>query len=130
MMILSNREIERTFGRRIRHDYIPNNAWVSECLRFLPCPLVYARVFYMQVSFTRFLWITQKSLRKIVFSKILQCLFLKRSVIGMRLHRFFIAQPLGEEIVIHNKDLMKQWFLVFRYTIGDSVVLFNGDGND
>ncbi len=48
----------------------------------------------------------------------------------MRLHRFFITQPLGEEIVINNKELLKQWFLVFRYKVGDAVVLFNGDGND
>lgn len=48
----------------------------------------------------------------------------------MRLHRFFIEQPLGEELVIQNKDLMKQWFLVFRYKTSDSVILFNGNGND
>lgn len=48
----------------------------------------------------------------------------------MRLHRFFIQQPLGEEIVIRNKDLLKQWFTVFRYTEGDTVILFNGESDD
>lgn len=45
----------------------------------------------------------------------------------MRLHRFYVSQPLGEEVVIEDVSLINQWTKVFRYTLGDSVVLFNGD---
>jgi 16S rRNA (uracil1498-N3)-methyltransferase len=48
----------------------------------------------------------------------------------MRLHRFFIAQPLGEEIVITDKELLKQWFSVLRYKGAEECILFNGDGLD
>ena len=48
----------------------------------------------------------------------------------MRLHRFYVEQPLGEEVVIDDVSLIKQWTKVFRYAAGDSVVLFNGDGRD
>jgi 16S rRNA (uracil1498-N3)-methyltransferase len=48
----------------------------------------------------------------------------------MRLHRFYVSQPLGEEVVIEDVSLIHQWTHVFRYTINDSVILFNGDGND
>ena len=46
----------------------------------------------------------------------------------MRLHRFYVTQPLGEEVVIDDVSLVSQWTKVFRYTVGDFVVLFNGDG--
>ena len=68
--------------------------------------------------------------KKIVFSIVLQCLFGKGSVIDMRLHRFYVSQPLGEEVVIADVSLVKQWSKVFRYKKGDFVVLFNGDGHD
>jgi 16S rRNA (uracil1498-N3)-methyltransferase len=45
----------------------------------------------------------------------------------MRLHRFYVLQPLGEEVVIEDVPTIKQWLKVFRYTQGDSVILFNGD---
>lgn len=48
----------------------------------------------------------------------------------MRLHRFYVSQPLGEDVVINDVSLIKQWAKVFRYTIDDFVILFNGDGND
>ena len=48
----------------------------------------------------------------------------------MRLHRFYVSQPLGEEVVIEDVSIIKQWLKVFRYTIGDFVVLFNGDNVD
>jgi 16S rRNA (uracil1498-N3)-methyltransferase len=48
----------------------------------------------------------------------------------MRLHRFYVLQPLGEEVVIDDVSLISQWTKVFRYQEGDFVVLFNGDGYD
>ncbi len=48
----------------------------------------------------------------------------------MRLHRFYVLQPLGEEVVIEDVSTIKQWLKVFRYRSGDFVILFNGDGND
>lgn len=48
----------------------------------------------------------------------------------MRLHRFYVSQPLGEEVVIEDSLTIKQWLKVFRYAVGDFVILFNGDGND
>lgn len=48
----------------------------------------------------------------------------------MRLHRFYVLQPLGEEVVINDVSLIKQWKNVFRYKKGDFVILFNGDGTD
>lgn len=54
----------------------------------------------------------------------------------MRLHRFYVNKPLGEEIVVENveseKGLMHQWTTVFRYTSGDEVILFssNDPGTD
>lgn len=46
----------------------------------------------------------------------------------MRLHRFYVSQPLGEEVVIEDVSTIKQWLKVFRYREGDFVILFNGDG--
>lgn len=51
----------------------------------------------------------------------------------MRLHRFYVNKPLGEEIVVENVDsgkecekkLLHQWTHVFRYTSGDEVFLFS-----
>lgn len=50
----------------------------------------------------------------------------------MRLHRFYVNKPLGEEIVVENvgdteveKKLLHQWTNVFRYTSGDEVFLFS-----
>jgi 16S rRNA (uracil1498-N3)-methyltransferase len=47
----------------------------------------------------------------------------------MRLHRFYVNKPLGEEIVVENvdgeKELIHQWTNVFRYTGGDEVLLFS-----
>lgn len=43
----------------------------------------------------------------------------------MRLHRFYIEQPLGEELVVVEKELVHQWISVFRYKSGDEVILFS-----
>lgn len=43
----------------------------------------------------------------------------------MRLHRFYVQQPLGEELHIDEKNLVHQWSSVFRYKAGDSVLLFS-----
>jgi 16S rRNA (uracil1498-N3)-methyltransferase len=50
----------------------------------------------------------------------------------MRLHRFYIDKPLGEEIVVEigsekeqENKLAHQWTHVFRYTSGDEVLLFS-----
>lgn len=43
----------------------------------------------------------------------------------MRLHRFYINKPLGEELVVVEKELVHQWIHVFRYTVGDEVMLFS-----
>lgn len=48
----------------------------------------------------------------------------------MRLHRFYVTQPLGEVVVIHDVSLIHQIVKVFRYTIGDTFILFNGEGRD
>jgi 16S rRNA (uracil1498-N3)-methyltransferase len=48
----------------------------------------------------------------------------------MRLHRFYRVQPLGEDVVINDVSLIKQWSKVFRYKEGDFVILFNGEGSD
>lgn len=66
----------------------------------------------------------------IVFWLYLQCLFDFCRLVYMRLHRFYVSQPLGEEVVIDDVSTIKQWLKVFRYTQGDFVILFNGDHND
>lgn len=47
----------------------------------------------------------------------------------MRLHRFYIDKPLGEEIVVENagseKGIFHQMTHVFRFTSGDEVFLFS-----
>ncbi len=48
----------------------------------------------------------------------------------MRLHRFYVTQPLGEEVVIDDVSIIKQWTKVLRYKQGDFVILFNGKGKD
>lgn len=48
----------------------------------------------------------------------------------MRLHRFYVKQPLGEELVVVSKDLIHQWTSVFRFKTGDQVLLFSSSPND
>lgn len=53
----------------------------------------------------------------------------------MRLHRFYVKQPLGEELVVdqseeHFKELLHQWSLVFRFKPGSELFLFCSDGYD
>jgi 16S rRNA (uracil1498-N3)-methyltransferase len=58
----------------------------------------------------------------------LQSLFGLGRLVLMRLHRFYVTQPLGEEVVVNSVSLISQWTKVFRYTSSDHVILFNGDG--
>lgn len=60
----------------------------------------------------------------------LQCLFGSCRLAVMRLHRFFVPQPLGENVVVEDISLLHQWNHVFRYSVGDFVILFSGDGFD
>ncbi len=50
----------------------------------------------------------------------------------MRLHRFFIKEPIGkkEKVVIEDVDILHQWKKVFRLTSGDKVVVFDGQGSE
>lgn len=50
----------------------------------------------------------------------------------MRLHRFYIQTELhvGTEINVEETEHIHQWVSVFRYKTGDSVILFNGNGNE
>ena len=50
----------------------------------------------------------------------------------MRLHRFYISEPIGlqKEITIHSVDLVNQIHRVFRLKTGDSVIVFDGSGSD
>lgn len=49
----------------------------------------------------------------------------------MRLHRFYVNFPLGEEIVVESldgsseKEILNQWQRVFRFTEGNEVLLFS-----
>lgn len=48
----------------------------------------------------------------------------------MRLHRFYVLQPLGEEVVIDDVSILTQWTKVLRYEPDDFLILCNGDGFD
>ena len=50
----------------------------------------------------------------------------------MRIHRFFIKTPIGEDdhLVIKESALIHQWRDVFRYTTGARMVFFDGTGNE
>ncbi|MEN9647887.1 MAG: hypothetical protein RLY57_691 [Candidatus Parcubacteria bacterium] len=50
----------------------------------------------------------------------------------MRLHRFYIQTELSvdTEIVVDDTEHLHQWVSVFRFATDDSIILFNGDGND
>lgn len=50
----------------------------------------------------------------------------------MRLHRFYINQKLevGKIVRIENPELLHQWIKVFRFSIADRIVLFNGNGKE
>ncbi|MEI6352956.1 MAG: RsmE family RNA methyltransferase [Candidatus Nomurabacteria bacterium] len=45
----------------------------------------------------------------------------------MKLHRFFVKQPLGEEMEIKEKQLLHQWNNVLKFKTGESLVLFNDE---
>jgi 16S rRNA (uracil1498-N3)-methyltransferase len=48
----------------------------------------------------------------------------------MRLHRFYIEEKIGEQkgIIISDKELIHQLLNVFRFKVGDKVILFDGSG--
>lgn len=47
----------------------------------------------------------------------------------MRLHRFFIDEPITDtQVVITDSDLIHQWKHVFRYLAGAQVILCDGSG--
>jgi 16S rRNA (uracil1498-N3)-methyltransferase len=48
----------------------------------------------------------------------------------MRLHRFYIEQKVGnnEEIAISDADLIHQLVNVFRFKVGDMIIIFDGTG--
>src|SRR3989344_3031214 len=49
----------------------------------------------------------------------------------MRLHRFFIDKRIeGREITVTEERLINQWKNVFRYKIGDRVLIFDGNGKE
>ncbi len=50
--------------------------------------------------------------------------------VPMRLHRFFIDEPLvgGNSIVIKNRDLLHQWKNVFRFQVGHRLILLDNSG--
>ena len=50
----------------------------------------------------------------------------------MRLHRFYISEPVGlqTEITVHSADLANQVRRVFRLKQGDSLIVFDGSGSD
>jgi 16S rRNA (uracil1498-N3)-methyltransferase len=48
----------------------------------------------------------------------------------MRLHRFYIQTELREKIFVEDKNLRNQLKNVFRFSTGDSLILFNGEGRD
>ncbi len=50
----------------------------------------------------------------------------------MRLHRFYIEETLekGKRVRIENPELLHQWIKVFRFSVADRVVLFNGNGKE
>jgi 16S rRNA (uracil1498-N3)-methyltransferase len=45
----------------------------------------------------------------------------------MRLHRFYSQDGLNQTIVYKHEEHLHQWFKVFRYGVGDKIILF-GDG--
>lgn len=48
----------------------------------------------------------------------------------MRLHRFYINQPIGKEVRIDDKELLHQWQKVFRLKASDRVIVFNGGDSE
>lgn len=49
----------------------------------------------------------------------------------MRLHRFYLENKIiDKNIEITDKDMLHQWRKVFRYNIGDQVIVFDGSGFD
>ncbi len=48
----------------------------------------------------------------------------------MRLHRFYISQPIekGKELRLEDTELIHQFSRVFRFETGDRVVIFDGSG--
>jgi len=43
----------------------------------------------------------------------------------MKIHRFFLNNPLGEELEIKEKGFLHQWNNVLKFKIGEDLILFN-----
>lgn len=48
----------------------------------------------------------------------------------MRLHRFFINTNIDKKIRIDDQELLHQWQKVFRLTVGDKIIIFNGGDSE
>ena len=49
----------------------------------------------------------------------------------MRLHRFFIGEYIEDNAIsVNDIKLIHQWRNVFRFSLGDKVILFDGSGNE
>jgi 16S rRNA (uracil1498-N3)-methyltransferase len=50
----------------------------------------------------------------------------------MRLHRFFVSEPIGKQtqVSVHSSELVNQIRRVLRLKYGDAVLLFDGSGSD
>ena len=50
----------------------------------------------------------------------------------MKIHRFFVEEKLLNKgkISITDPEVLHQWSKVFRFGVGDSVILFDGGGED
>jgi len=94
-------------------------------LIILLCLLCARGYLWITVFYKKRIFLSTNWQEKIVPFKALQCLFTLCRVRLMRLHRFYIEQPLGEELFVEQSELVHQWISVFRYKCEDEVVLFS-----
>lgn len=47
----------------------------------------------------------------------------------MKIHRFFLNNPLGEDIIIKEKSLLHQWNNVLKFKAGETLTIFNDSIN-
>jgi 16S rRNA (uracil1498-N3)-methyltransferase len=50
----------------------------------------------------------------------------------MRLHRFFLPSPIegASQIAVETPELLHQWSAVFRYRVGDKLLVLDGSGSE
>lgn len=46
------------------------------------------------------------------------------------MQRFFVPFPLSIDVVLTDTDIIHQFSRVLRFQMGDSVILFDGDGSE